>query len=159
MIIGKQIILPVLGILSTIFLKEFVLDMPPEISGAFYLVIVIVFLTPTANNVMVMVELSGNSTDAFAKVIALQYALAPILLSLTLTSELSRHVWGKMACRPSPDSPSSRFSNFDNDSCYRCGERLVISPAPRKEYNLCRSNNSLQFSLFINCSNIFRVLL
>lgn len=46
----------------------------------------IVFLTPTANNVMVMVELSGSNTkEGIAQVIALQYAAAPIILSLTMS--------------------------------------------------------------------------
>jgi hypothetical protein len=46
----------------------------------------IVFLTPTANNVMVMVELSGsNAKEGIASVIALQYATAPIILSLTMS--------------------------------------------------------------------------
>jgi hypothetical protein len=46
----------------------------------------IVFLTPTANNVMVMVELSGSDAkEGIASVIAMQYACAPIILSLTMT--------------------------------------------------------------------------
>ena len=39
-----------------------------------------------ANNVMVMVELSGSNTkEGIASVIALQYAAAPILLSLSMS--------------------------------------------------------------------------
>jgi hypothetical protein len=47
----------------------------------------IVFITPTANkNVMVMVELSGsNAKEGIARVIALQYAVAPVILSLAMT--------------------------------------------------------------------------
>lgn len=46
----------------------------------------IVFITPTANNVMVMVELSGSNTkEGIARVIALQYALAPVILSATMS--------------------------------------------------------------------------
>lgn len=47
----------------------------------------IVFLTPTANNVMVMVELNGHdgAKDGFASVIAWQYAAAPLFLTLNLT--------------------------------------------------------------------------
>ena len=57
-----------------------------EIDGSFYLVLMIVFITPTANNVMVMVELSGSDTkEGIAQVIALQYACAPIMLSLTMS--------------------------------------------------------------------------
>lgn len=40
-------------------------------------------LRHAANNVMVMVELSGSNTkEGIASVIAIQYAVAPILLSL-----------------------------------------------------------------------------
>ena len=46
----------------------------------------IVFLTPTANNVMIIVELSGSGAkEGIARVIALQYAVAPVILSLTMT--------------------------------------------------------------------------
>ena len=56
-----------------------------DIDGAFYLVLMIVFITPTANNVMVMVELSGSgSKEGMARLIAWQYAVAPVLLSLTV---------------------------------------------------------------------------
>jgi hypothetical protein len=47
----------------------------------------IVFLCPTANNVMIMVELSGSgSKEGIARVIAWQYMAAPIILSLTVTA-------------------------------------------------------------------------
>ena len=46
----------------------------------------IVTITPTANNVMVMVELSGHGkTEDMAKIIGWEYFLAPILLSITVT--------------------------------------------------------------------------
>jgi hypothetical protein len=50
-----------------------------EIEAAFYPVGIIVSLTPTVNNVMVMVELSGTTgiTEGVATAIALQYAVAP----------------------------------------------------------------------------------
>jgi hypothetical protein len=49
-------------------------------------VVLIVFLTPTANNVMVMVELSGSgSKQGLSRIIFWQYAVAPILLSLSMT--------------------------------------------------------------------------
>jgi predicted permease len=85
-VIGKMIILPFIGILSAVILKTYVLDIPDEIDGSFYLVLMIVFLCPTANNVMVMVELSGsNAKEGIARVIALQYAVAPLILSMTMT--------------------------------------------------------------------------
>lgn len=82
--VGKLIVLPVIGIMSAWILKRYLWTIPDDIKVAFYLVLMIVFLTPTANNVMVMVELSGSG-ESFARVIALQYAVAPMILSLTLT--------------------------------------------------------------------------
>lgn len=85
-VIGKMILMPVVGILSGWFLKNYVWDIPEDIDGSFYLVLMIVFLTPTANNVMVMVELSGSGAkEGIARVIALQYLAAPVILSLTMT--------------------------------------------------------------------------
>jgi predicted permease len=85
-VLGKMVILPFVGILSAVFLREFVLDVPDDMVGSFYLTLMIVFLTPTANNVMVMVELSGsNAKEGIASVIALQYATAPLILSLTMS--------------------------------------------------------------------------
>lgn len=83
---GKMIIMPIIGILTGYLLKNYVWNIPDDIDGAFYLVLMIVFLTPTANNVMVMVELSGSGAkEGIARVIALQYAVAPIILSCTMT--------------------------------------------------------------------------
>jgi predicted Na+-dependent transporter len=85
-VIGKMIIMPFIGILTALILRTYFWDIPDDIDGAFYLVLMIVFITPTANNVMVMVELSGsNSKEAIARVIALQYAVSPLILSLTMT--------------------------------------------------------------------------
>jgi predicted permease len=85
-VIGKMVVMPMVGILSALFLKTYVLDIPDDIDGAFYLVLMIVFLTPTANNVIIMVELSGSAAkEGMARVIALQYLVAPLILSLTMT--------------------------------------------------------------------------
>lgn len=85
-VIGKMIVLPIIGITTSLILKKYFWHIPNAIDGSFYLVLMIVFLTPTANNVMVMVELSGsNAKEGIARVIALQYAFAPIILSVTMT--------------------------------------------------------------------------
>jgi hypothetical protein len=58
-----------------------------DIASPFYLVAMIVFITPTANNVMVMVELSGQgSQEGIAQAMAYQYAASPILLTLSVTA-------------------------------------------------------------------------
>lgn len=55
------------------------------IDGPFYLVLMIVTITPTANTVMVMVELSDSEAkEGMARIIGWQYAVAPVLLSITV---------------------------------------------------------------------------
>ena len=84
-VIAKMVVMPVIGVLSAILLKTCVLEIPESISTSFYLVMMIVFITPTANNVMVMVELSGSGTkEGMARIIGWQYATAPVLLSLSV---------------------------------------------------------------------------
>lgn len=85
-VFGKMVLMPFIGILTGYTLKHYLWDIPSDIAASFYLVLMIVFLTPTANNVMVMVELSGSKVkEGIARVIALQYAVAPVILSLTMT--------------------------------------------------------------------------
>lgn len=55
------------------------------IDGPFYLVLMIVTITPTANNVMVMVELSdSDAKEGMARIIGWQYAFAPLILSFSV---------------------------------------------------------------------------
>jgi len=73
--------------LSLVLFSQFTVSTTQDIDASFYLVAMIVFITPTANNVMVMVELSGSgSKEGIARVIAWQYAAAPVLLSLSMTA-------------------------------------------------------------------------
>jgi predicted permease len=94
-VVGKMLILPIIGLLSVVLLKNFVLNVDDSIDGALYLVMLIVFVCPTANNVMVMVELSGSDAkDSIARVIGIQYAVAPFILIITMTiSILFAGVW------------------------------------------------------------------
>ena len=87
-VLGKMVVMPIIGISTVWILKSYVLHIPAEISGAFYLVLMIVFLTPTANNVMIMIELGGCGKEVLegvASVIFVQYAVCPILLTFTMT--------------------------------------------------------------------------
>lgn len=87
-VLGKMVVMPIIGISTVWVLKNYVLDIPAEISGAFYLVLMIVFITPTANNVMIMIELGGCAKEVLegvANVIFVQYAVAPVLLTMTMT--------------------------------------------------------------------------
>eukprot|EP00551_Chaetoceros_affinis_P011696 CAMPEP_0203667778 /NCGR_PEP_ID=MMETSP0090-20130426/4550_1 /ASSEMBLY_ACC=CAM_ASM_001088 /TAXON_ID=426623 /ORGANISM="Chaetoceros affinis, Strain CCMP159" /LENGTH=434 /DNA_ID=CAMNT_0050532045 /DNA_START=45 /DNA_END=1346 /DNA_ORIENTATION=- len=59
-IFAKMVVMPIIGIFSALFLKHFVWNIPDDIDDAFYLVLMIVFITPTANNIMIMVELGDK---------------------------------------------------------------------------------------------------
>jgi len=89
-IIGKMLVMPLIGIAATWFLQQYFIDLPDEIDGTCYLVMMIVFITPTANNVMVMVELSGSSSkEGMARLIGWQYIVSPVVLSLVLSGVVS----------------------------------------------------------------------
>ena len=89
-VIGKMLLMPIIGILSTWFLEHNYTPFPDEIDATCYLVMMIVFITPTANNVMIMVELSGsNSKEGMARLIGWQYVVSPFVLSLVLTVVVS----------------------------------------------------------------------
>ena len=85
-VVGKLIVMPIIGVASALICKHYIFDIPDDIDASFYLVLMIVFITPTANNVMVMVELSGGAKEGIARVIAWQYAASPLILSLTMTT-------------------------------------------------------------------------
>jgi predicted permease len=85
-----MIAMPVIGIVSTWFFQRYYIHLPDEIDATCYLVMMIVFITPTANNVMVMVELSGSSSkEGMARLIGWQYAISPIVLSIVLSAVVS----------------------------------------------------------------------
>jgi len=84
-VIGKLMVLPCIGVASARVLQQ-VWPVPHEIYTPFYLVLMIEFLPPTANNVMVLVDLTssnkGRMKEAMARMIGFQYLVAPVLLSL-----------------------------------------------------------------------------
>jgi len=89
-VVGKILIMPCFGIISTWFLQRYYINLPDAIDATCYLIMMIVFITPTTNNVMVMVELSGSSSkEGIARVIGYQYLVAPIILSIVLAVVVS----------------------------------------------------------------------
>eukprot|EP00985_Skeletonema_marinoi_P027909 scaffold23520_cov202-Skeletonema_marinoi.AAC.3 len=89
-VVGKMLVMPMLGIVSTWFLQRYYIDFPDTIDATCYLIMMIVFITPTANNVMVMVELSGSSSkEGMARVIGYQYLVSPVILSVVLAVVVS----------------------------------------------------------------------
>ena len=86
-VFGKMIMMPIIGVLSTWFLQKYYIDIPDEIDSTVFLVMMIVFICPTANNVMVMVELSGSgSKEGMARLIGWQYFVSPVVLSVVLAA-------------------------------------------------------------------------
>eukprot|EP00435_Cladocopium_sp_Y103_P046284 s172_g13.t1 len=57
----------------------------PVVTGK-WLVAIVVSLTPTANNIMVQVEVGGQDKAAMTTLIFIQYLLSPILLTISLTA-------------------------------------------------------------------------
>mgnify|MGYP000647163091 CR=1 FL=1 len=85
-VLGKMLVMPLVGIVTVWFLKTFVWNIPEEIQFQFYLVLLMNFVTPTANVVMVIAELGSgpDSKNVMASLIGWQYVVAPVLLSLTV---------------------------------------------------------------------------
>lgn len=85
-VIGKMLIMPLIGILTVFVLKSYFWHIPEQIQFQFYLVLLMNFITPTANVVMVIAELSSGEAakNVMASLIGAQYVVAPFLLSLTV---------------------------------------------------------------------------
>jgi len=84
-VIGKMIVMPIIGISTTLLLQKYPWNMPQSIHSSFYMVMMIVCITPTANNVAVMTDLSGSGmTEDIAKIVGWEYAVSPIILPLTV---------------------------------------------------------------------------
>lgn len=85
-VLSKMLLMPLIGVATVWTLKRFVWQVPPEIQFQFYLVLLMNFVTPTANVVMVIAELGSgpHSKNVMASLIGWQYVVAPVLLSLTV---------------------------------------------------------------------------
>ncbi|CAB9525261.1 expressed unknown protein [Seminavis robusta] len=85
-VLGKMLIMPIIGITTVWILKTYFWDIPQDIQFQFYLVLAMNFITPTANVVMVIAELGSgpDSKNVMASLIGWQYVAAPFLLSLTV---------------------------------------------------------------------------
>jgi predicted permease len=82
-VIGKLIVMPLIGLVSVLLLSTFY---PSVVDASMVMVLALVFCTPTANNVMVMTDLSpaleASAKQAMARILACQYLFVPVLLSL-----------------------------------------------------------------------------
>lgn len=76
---GKMVVMPCVGI-GTAFLLNWTNIIDESIDASFYVMCMLVTATPTANNVMVMIELSGQNKQVFAACVFAQYLLSPLFL-------------------------------------------------------------------------------
>lgn len=81
-VLGKMVIMPVLGV-GCVILLSLVYKIPGDIDASFYLTLLIVTATPTANNVMTMAVQAGKD-GIMAKLLFWQYFLAPVVLTVSV---------------------------------------------------------------------------
>lgn len=75
----KLCIMPLFGLGTAAAFKQFYAY--EDLGPSFYLVVVLVTCTPTANNLMVMAELGSQDKQALATCIFTQYMLSPLILT------------------------------------------------------------------------------
>jgi predicted permease len=82
-VVGKLAVMPLVGIATVLLLKHYVLEADKK--SSFYTVLMLVFVTPTANNVMVICDRSSAAAkECMATLIGYQYLVAPVLLTLSI---------------------------------------------------------------------------
>ena len=88
-VLGKLVVMPLLGFLSVSLLLWTTTGNSHIPPGSALLVMMMVFLTPTSNTVMVMVDLADGLKEEIARIIAWEYAFAPVILSCTVAIAVS----------------------------------------------------------------------
>ena len=85
-VLAKLVVMPLVAVGLCLMIKPLLPKPPqPEFDTAFWLVALIVSATPTANNVLVIVEVAGGDGEAMSAMIAAQYLCAPVLLTMTVS--------------------------------------------------------------------------
>jgi predicted permease len=80
---GKLIVMPAIGI-STVLMLRPVLTIPFELRIPLLLVLMVQFISPTANNLMIMADVYGSQLkEGIAKMISWQYVCAPVILTFS----------------------------------------------------------------------------
>ena len=87
-VFAKMVLMPAFGAFTAISLHR-VLPLPPKVDASFFLVVMIVTATPTANTVAVMAELGGENKELLATTIFTQYLFAPVLLTISVAVVVS----------------------------------------------------------------------
>ena len=89
---GKMLVLPVLAMLLIVgfsrTLGHSLIRLEHPYEESMYIAALAVSATPSANNLMVMVELSGGNRAAMSTAIFTQYVMAPLILPLTLSASI-----------------------------------------------------------------------
>lgn len=80
--LAKLVVMPSFGLMTAVAINA--LGLVPGASRVFYLVVMVVTCTPTANSIVLMAELAGCNREAVSAAILLQYLLAPLTLTFWL---------------------------------------------------------------------------
>ena len=84
-LLAKMVLMPAFGLLTATVLSQFVSMDNGTGDDSFFLVVMIVTCTPTANSMMVMAEVAGQNKEALAACIFTQYLAAPVLLAISVS--------------------------------------------------------------------------
>ena len=74
-----------LGVAKLLAMSRWASSIPFIVADPFWLVILILTATPTANNIVVMCDLAGENRRAMSAAIFYQYCAAPLVLPGVLT--------------------------------------------------------------------------
>ena len=84
-LLAKMVAMPLFGLLTALMLKTFVSVDGGAGNDSFFLVVMIVTCTPTANSMLVMAEVAGQNKESLAACIFTQYLAAPLLLAVSVS--------------------------------------------------------------------------
>jgi len=102
-VIAKMVLMPLFAVGMMLFVdhtlgddsQTHVLPLRDPYDEVFFVAACAVAATPTANNMMVMTELAGGNGAAMGTAIFMQYMVAPVVLTLTLTfTIIMLHAYG-----------------------------------------------------------------
>ena len=87
-VLCKMVLMPCVGVLEALLIRWAVeLDGPAD--SSFFLVVMVVTVTPTANNIAVMAEVAGQDPGLLSTCVFLQYVCAPFLLTMSVAASVA----------------------------------------------------------------------
>jgi len=84
LVMSKMVLMPLISV-GVVYVLSHIIHVGHPQDKSLWLVSLVVACTPTANNITVMVELAGQNKEAMATALFVQYLVAPLLLTLSLT--------------------------------------------------------------------------